>query len=97
MCLPFFLALLKMPFNTNDANLKHFELSSNKVHVEWVQSFYAIFKALEADAPRRERCVAALPSLFRGYAREWSDLPGTERYENYRKGIRTDFGILLRR
>lgn len=55
------------------------------------------FAALRHDIPRREALVGAMPAFVRGYAREWSDLPGTARYEKYASGERVDFAVLLRR
>ena len=54
-----------------------------------------VLAALDADVPRREALIRRVPPPFRGYAREWADLPGTARHARYAAGRRIDFAAVL--
>ena len=54
-----------------------------------------VLAALDADIARREALIRPLPPPLRGYAREWADLPGTERHARYAAGRRIEFAAVL--
>lgn len=77
--------------------IAHSAADAGLTFLTYVDMTQNAFDALEHDVARREALVARLPRVMQGYAREWSDLPGTMRYDNYKIGQRVDFGTLLRR
>ncbi len=56
-----------------------------------------VFAAIDADVPRRQALIDKTPSMFRGYAREWGDMPGTARYQQYVNGRRLDYVVICRK
>ncbi|WP_349360289.1 class I SAM-dependent methyltransferase [Stappia sp.] len=56
-----------------------------------------VFDAITADAGRREKLISKVPSPFRGYARDWADMPGTMRYQQYVEGKRLDYICALKK
>lgn len=56
-----------------------------------------VFDAIAADVPRRMALIERVPAPFRGYAMNWADMPGTQRYEEYVEGRRLDYAVVCER
>ncbi|MAM62866.1 class I SAM-dependent methyltransferase [Maritimibacter sp. UBA3975] len=55
------------------------------------------FASLKADIPRRKAALKRVPWPFSLYAHRWADMPGSPEYDEYEKGLRTDFAAVLRK
>ena len=56
-----------------------------------------IFECLKADIPRREALLKRVPWPFSLYGRKWADLPGSAEYEEYERGLRADFLVVMQK
>ncbi|WP_417772609.1 class I SAM-dependent methyltransferase [Stappia sp.] len=56
-----------------------------------------VFAAIAEDAPRRAALISRVPPPFRGYARDWADMPGTQRFKEYEDGERLDYAAVFRK
>lgn len=63
--------------------------------VRFTETTANCFAAVEMDGPRHAAMIEKLPSVVRGYAREWAALPGSLRHQMYLDRRRLEFGMVF--
>ncbi|MGZ0186803.1 MAG: class I SAM-dependent methyltransferase [Alphaproteobacteria bacterium] len=56
-----------------------------------------VFASIDDDIPRRQALINRVPWPFYNYAKDWSDMPGTIRYQEYAEGRRLDYAVVCRK